>query len=118
MTKAKLIITLKDLKSVGGQLPRLSGLAKVHKKNIALRPVLSMPGLPHHKIAQKVTEWLSVVPESKINSSTQKTVNSLKRVTLESDEVIILFDVTLLYTNVPVKEALQEAADRLYFGEV
>ena len=56
---------------------------------------------------------LSVVPESKINSSTQKTVDSLKRMTLESDEVI-LFDVTSLYTNVPVKEAIQEAADRLY----
>ena len=57
---------------------------------------------------------LSVVPESKINSSTQKTVDSLKRMTLESDEVIILFDVTSLYTNVPVKEAIQEVADRLY----
>ena len=48
--------TLKDLKSVGSQLPRLYGLAKVYKKNIPLRPVLSMPGSPYHKIAQKVTE--------------------------------------------------------------
>ena len=38
--------------------------------------------------------------------------------TLESDEVIILFDVTSLYTNVPIKEAIQEAAGRLYSGEV
>ena len=81
--------TLKDLKSVGSQLPRLYGLAKVHKKNIPLRPVLSMPGSPYHKIAQKVTEWLWVVPGSKINSSTQKTVDSLKIMTMESDEVII-----------------------------
>ena len=103
---------------MGGQLPRLYGLAKVHKKDIPLRPVLSMPGLPYHKIAQKVTEWLSVVPESKTNSSTQKTVGSLKRTTLKSDEVIISFDVTSLYTNVPIKEAIQEAADRLYSGEV
>ena len=77
-----------------------------------------MPGSPYHKIAQKVTEWLSVVPESKINSSTQKTVDSFKRMTLESDEVIISFDVTSLYTNLPVKEAMQEAADRLYSGDV
>ena len=110
--------TLKKLKSMGGQLPRLYGLAKVHKKDTPLRPVLSMPGLPYNKIAQKVTEWLSVVPESKINSPTQKTVGSLKRTTLESDEVIISFDVTSLYTNVPIKEAIQEAADRLYSGEV
>ena len=110
--------TLKDLKSMWGQLPKLCRLAKVHKKNIPLRPVLSMPGSPYHKIARKVTEWLSVVPESKINSSTQKTVDSFKRMTLESDEVIISFDVTSLYTNLPVKEAMQEAADRLYSGDV
>ena len=77
-----------------------------------------MPGSPYHKIAQKVTEWLSVVPESKINSSTQKTVDSLKRMTLESDEAIVSFDVTSLYANVPVKEAIQEVADRLYSGDV
>ena len=48
----------------------------------------------------------------------QKTIDSLKRMTLESDEVIISFDVMLLYTNVPVKEAIWEAADRLYSGDV
>ena len=107
-----------QLKSMGGQLPRLYGQAKVHKKNIPLRPVLSMPGSPYHKIAQNVAELLSVVSETKVNSSTQKTVDSWKRTTLEFDEVIISFDVTSLYTNVPVKEAIQEAADRLYSGDV
>ena len=96
---------------MGDQLPRLYGLAKVHKKNIPLRPVLSMPGSPYHKITHKVTDWLSVVPESKINSSTQNAVDSLKRTTLKSDEAIILFDV-------PAKEAIQEAANRLYSGDV
>ena len=105
-------------RSMGGQIPRLYGLAKVHKKNIPLRPVLSIPGSPYQKTAQQVTKWLPVVPESKINSSTQKTVDSSKRTTLEPDEVIISFDVTSLYTNVPIKEAIQEAADRLYSGEV
>ena len=47
--------TLEELKSGGGQLSRLYGLTKVHKKNIPLRHVLSMPGSPYHKIAQKAT---------------------------------------------------------------
>ena len=38
--------------------------------------------------------------------------------TLESDEVIVSFDVTSLNTNAPKKEATQEAADRLYSGDV
>ena len=86
--------------------------------NIPPRPVLSMPGSPYHKIAQKVTKWLSVVPESKLNSYTQKTVGSWKRTTLQTDEVIISFDVTSLYAHVLVKESIQEAADRLYSGDV
>ena len=36
---------LKSIKSVGGQLPRHYDLAKVHKENIRVRPVLSLPGI-------------------------------------------------------------------------
>ena len=34
---------LRSKKLVGGQLPRLYGLAKVHKENIPVRSVLSIP---------------------------------------------------------------------------
>ena len=42
----------------------------------------------------------------------------MKTVTLDADEVLISFDITLLYTNVPIKEAILEAAERLYSGDV
>ena len=76
-----------------------------------------MPGSPYYKIAKKVTKWLSMVPESKINCSTKKTVDQLKDVTLDPDEVVISLDVSSLYTNVPVNEAIEEAADHLYSGD-
>ena len=76
-----------------------------------------MPGSPYYKVAEKVTKWLSIVPEWKINCSTMKTVDQLKDVTLDPDEVLISFDVSSLYTNVPVNEAIEEAADRLYSGD-
>ena len=53
-----------------------------------------MPGLLYHKITQKVMDLLSVIPESKINNSTKKTVESLKTVTLDADEVLISFNIT------------------------
>ena len=58
-----------ELKSQGGQPPRLYGLAKVHKGTVPMRPVLSMPGSPYYKIAAKVTNWLSVLFESKLKVS-------------------------------------------------
>ena len=93
-------------------------MAKVHKPNTPMRTVLSMPSSPYYRIAAKVTKWLSVVPQSKINCSSKKTVDQLKNIQLDDDEVMISFDVSSLYTNVPVDEAIQEAANLLYSGEL
>ena len=107
-----------QVKSIGGQAPRLYGLAKVHKTTIPMRPVLSMPGSPYYKLATKVTDWLSVLPEAKTNCSSRKTVEDIKDIKLDDDEVLVSFDVSSLYTNVPVKEAIKEAAEKLYAGNV
>ena len=127
----RIIEKLKDLKNqnkinetiyntmhpTGSQPARLYGLAKVHKDSIPLRPVLSMPGSVYHPIANQVMEWLNIVPECQINTSTRKIADSLKSVHLEEDEVVVSFDVVSLYTNVPVQEAIDICADLLYSGE-
>ena len=41
------------LRPRGSQPARLYGLAKVHKNNTPMRPVLSMPGSAYHKVALK-----------------------------------------------------------------
>ena len=76
------------MKLTEGQLPRLYELTKVHKITFHFT-LLSMPGLLYHKIRQKVMDLLSVISESKINNYTKKTVESLKTVTLDADEVLI-----------------------------
>ena len=55
--------TLKELKPTGRKLPRLYGLAKVHKNNVPLHPVLSMPGSPYHK-SQNCTKCYGLVISS------------------------------------------------------
>ena len=105
------------IKPRGSQPARLYGLAKVHKKDTPLRPVLSMPGSAYHKIAVQVTQWLSVVDECQINSSTKSIADNLKSIQLDDDEVIISFDVASLYTNVPVGEAIDVCSDLLFSGK-
>ena len=112
--------TFKEIVPIAGlssQPARLYGLAKVHKTEIPVRPVLSMPGSVYHPIANVVTKWLNVVPECQINTSTKQVADSLKEVQLEDDEVIVSFDVSSLYTNVPVQEAIDVCADLLYSGK-
>jgi len=84
---------MKKLQPTESQPPRLHGIAKVHKNDIPLRPVLSMPDSPHHKITLQVAEWLSVIDECKINSSTEKISNSLPGIQLKDNDVIMSFDV-------------------------
>ena len=105
------------LKPKGSQPARLYGLAKVHKTTIPARPVLSMPGSAYHKIGTQVGEWLSEVPECQINTSSKQIADSLKDIHLDEDEVLVSFDVTSLYTNVPVMEAINVCADLLYNGK-
>jgi len=104
----------KKLKPVGSQPPRLYGLAKVHKINIPVRPVLSMPGSAYHPIAEQVAEWLETVPECKINSSTKSISDKLKHIELAEDEELVSFDVSSLYTNVPVIESINVCAELLF----
>lgn len=60
-----------------------------------------MPVSVYHKVAFQVTDQLSAVKESKINSSTKIDADSLKEIDLSKDEEFVSFDVTLLQTNVP-----------------
>ena len=76
-----------------------------------------MLGSPYYKTTQTVTKWLSVVPGSKNQCTSKKVADQLEDITLDGDEVLVSFDVVSLYINVPVEEAFQESADRLYRGE-
>ena len=60
-----------------------------------------------------ITEWLSVILEPKINCSSKQFADSSRNISLDHDGVVISFDVTSLYTNVPVKEGNFEAAGKL-----
>ena len=105
------------LTSRGGQPPRLYGLAKIHKDDIPLRPVVSMPGSPYYNIGKKVAEWLERIEESNINCNTPKLMKLLKSTQLRPNRELVSFDVKSLYTNVPVNEAIEMAATKLFDKE-
>ena len=93
-------------------------VAKFHKPTVPLRPVLSMPGSPYDNLGTVVTQWLSVIPCSQIRCTKKDVTDKIKEVTLEDDELMVSFDVSSLYTNIPVDEAIHEAADLLYSGNL
>ena len=78
---------------------------------------MSMPGSAYHKVALKVAEWLSVVPQCKINSSSKSISDTVKTVELIDEEEVVSFDVSSLYTNVPLMEAIEICTEHLYSGD-
>ena len=102
------------LRSTGSQPARLYGLAKVHKKDTPLRPVLSIPGSSYENLNRFLTPFFQKLPGANIETNTQDARKALESLTLEDDEQIVSLDVKSLYTNVPVGEAIEIALRDLY----
>ena len=106
-----------SVKATGSQPARLYGLAKVHKNQTPLRPVLSLPGSCYANLDKRLAAMFQQVEGANIETSTKQIKDSLSSITLAEDEEIISLDVVSLYTNVPVDEAIDLAVGRLYSND-
>ena len=85
--------------------------AKVHKKDVPLRPVLSLPGSCYENLTNELAKLFDQVAGAAIETSTEKARNSIAAAELDRDEVMISLDVKSLYTNVTVDESIALAAE-------
>ena len=97
-------------RSCEAQPARLYGLTKVPKKDVTLRPVLSLPGSCYENLTNELAKLFDHVAGAGIETSTEKVRNSIAAAELDRDEVMNSLDVKSLYT-VPV-ESIALAAER------
>eukprot|EP00794_Sanderia_malayensis_P010538 gene10538-11650_t len=101
----------------GSQRPRMYGLPKTHKPNIPLRPILSMVGSAQHQLAK----WLSEVLEPVLNLYSDNCIsdsftfaNFIQNLELNPAKTFLCsFDVSSLFTNVPLDETIKICAEAL-----
>ena len=105
------------MSSTGGQPARLYGLAKVHKAETPLRPVLSLPGSSYESLNEMLAEFFDNIDGANIETNTKDARETIENIALDPDETIISLDVKGLYTNVPLKEAIEIALQKLYSQE-
>lgn len=89
--------------------PRLYGLPKLHKTNIPIRPVVSFINTPASKLAVFLKQLIVSLTEFKpqhavINS--QDLVSKIKDIRLNEKTLLVSFDVSNLFTSVPIKDTL------------
>ena len=125
----KLNVILKDLKEQGAieqntyrhlsptsqECPKFYGLPKIHKASVPLRPIVSCRGTPIYNTAKFVARIIKplVGKSSHHVENSQDLIKKLKCVTVEDDEIMASFDVTALFTNVPIRESLDIIEQRL-----
>ena len=95
--------------------PKLYGLPKIHKTGNPLRPIVSSRGSVTYRVTKVLNKVLKplVVKSSHHIQSTSDFVNRAKRLTLQPGECLTSYDVTSLFTSVPIDPALNIIKDLL-----
>ena len=93
------------------------GLAKVHKAETPVRPVLSLPGSSYENLNKMLAKFYDNINGANIETNTKDVRKTIENVALDPDGTIISLDVKSLYTNVPLKEAIEIALQKLYSQE-
>ena len=99
----------------GSQPGRLYGMAKIHKPNCPMRPVLSAIGTPEYSLAKWLEDKLKpyLVDPFSVKSSALF-IEELSTIKPNPSDICVSFDIKSLYTNVPLKEVIKDIITVVY----
>ena len=96
------------------------GLPKLHKMLDylpAFRPILSSTGTYNYQLAKFLGELLDdVIPDDHSTKDTFSFVDELKKVSV-TNKYMVSYDVTSLFTTIPLEETINLATDLLFEAE-
>ena len=108
-------ITYRRMYPMGACVPKFYGLPKIHKKNIPLRPMVSSIGSVTYGVAKEIAKIIKPLvgsTEHHVNNS-KEFIEEIKKTKLEEGECITSYDVSALFTSVPVPSALDMVKNKL-----
>ena len=103
--------------STSSSLATMYGLPKVHKANYPLRPIISSVGSYNYQLAKYLADLINKNKTEKSFSYIKDSFAFVKKIIelpCSKNQVMLSFDVDNLYTNVPVKEAIDITLDLLF----
>ena len=107
--------TYKSMYPTGCVPPKFYGLPKIHKPDTPLRPIVSSCGSITYGVAKELAKILKpLVGKSPHHiTSTQDFVEQARHIELEPGECLSSYDVSALFTSVPIDPALNIIKDLL-----
>ena len=93
--------------------PKFYGLPKIHKHDTPLRPIVSSCGSVTYGVAKELAKILKPLVANSPHhiNSTQDFVEQVKHITLALGECLRSYDVSALFSSVPVDPALNIIRD-------
>ena len=107
--------TYKSMNPTGCVTPKFYGLPKIHKPDTPLRPIVSSCGSVTYGVAKELAKILKpLVGKSPHHiTSTQDFVEQARHIKQEPGECLSSYDVSALFTSVPIDPALNIIKDLL-----
>ena len=101
-------ITYKSLYPTGIESPKYYGLPKIHKTGVPLIPIISSRGSATYEIAKELAKILKpLVGRSPHHVQNSKGFqNSIKTSKIKPDECIMSYDVSTLFTLIPIEPTI------------
>ena len=92
----------------GAVAPKFYGLPKIHKRDIPLRPIVPGRGSINYEVVKELSRILRPLVGSSPHHimNTEDFVQQLKGITLKANEDIVSYDVSTLFTLVPIDPAI------------
>ena len=108
-------VTYKSMYPTGCVPPKFYGLPKIHKLDTPLRPIVSSCGSVTYGVAKELTKILKpLVGKSPCHiNSTHDFAEQVEHINLAPGECLSSYDVSALFTSVPVGPALKVIKDLL-----
>ena len=102
----------------GSRLAHLYGLPKTHKEKLAMRPILSATSTYNFALARWLDDKLKPLPiNSYTISDTFSFADEIRNLSLNESDILVSYDVSSLFTNVPLQETIEILADRAFVDD-
>ena len=105
------------LSALKGQDAHLYGLPKTHKPELSMRPILSATNTYNYPLAKWLEEKLKPLSTNAyMISDIFQFSEDIRNIPVDADHILVSYDVTALFTNVPAHETIVLLAEKAFAG--